>query len=368
MVPRAMQSQIIRRAHEEGHFSVAKTEAVIRRDCYIQGLRPKIEKIVRNCIDCILAEKKQGKQEGFLSAIDKGEVPLNTFHVDHLGPLASTKKSYKHILAVVDGFSKFVWLYTTKSMRTAEVIDHLGRHATVFGNPRRIISDRGTAFTSGDFQEYCKSENIQHILTTTGIPRANGQVERVNRTLIPLLTKLSAPKPEEWYKYLNTVQLYLNTTVHRSIKTTPFYLLFGTHARLRDDDNLRELLEREWVTLFQKNRDELQVHARENIAKIQQENCRVYNKKRKKARLYREGDLVAIRRTQQAPGLKLASKFLGPYKITRALRNNRYLVHKMGEHEGPRQTSTAADYMKLWLDEDIHSKSDEDREAEDNDY
>ncbi|KMQ91095.1 blastopia polyprotein [Lasius niger] len=364
VVPKAMHSQIIRRAHERGHFSVAKTEAIIKRDYYIQNLRSKVEKIIRNCIDCILAEKKQGKQEGFLSVIGKGEVPLDTFHVDHLGPLTSTKKNYKYIFVVVDGFSKFAWLYTTKSTSTAEVVDRLKKQATVFGNPRRIISDRGTAFTSGDFQEYCRHEGIQHILTTTGIPRANGQVERVNRTLIPLLTKLAAPKPEEWYKYLNTVQLYLNTTLHRSIATTPFHLLFGTRARLRDDDNLRELLENEWVTFFQQDRDELRVHARENIVKMQKENCRVYNKKRKEARLYHEGDLVAIKRTQQAPGLKLASKYLGPYKITRALRNNRYLVHKIGEHEGPQQTSTAADFMKLWLDEDSDAELDEGKETE----
>lgn len=291
--------------------------------------------------------------------IDKGESPLDTFHVDHLGPLASTKKNYKHIFVVVDGFSKFVWLYTTKSTGTAEVIDHLRKQATVFGNPKRIISDRGTAFTSGDFQEYCKTESVQHVLTTTGVPRTNGQVERVNRVLIPLLTKLSAPKPGEWYKYLSTVQLHLNTTMHRSIKTTPFHLLFGTRAHLRDDDNLRELLENEWTALFQKDRDELRVYAKENIAKMQQENCRGYNKKRKEARLYREGDLVAIKRTQQGPGMKLASKYLGPYKITKVLRNNRYLVNKMGEHEGPQQTSTAADFMKLWLDEDTPSESDE---------
>lgn len=368
VVPKSMHSQIIRRAHEKGHFSVAKTETIVKRDYYIRNLRQKVERIVQNCIDCILAEKKQGKQEGFLSTISKGEVPLDTFHVDHLGPLASTKKNYKHIFVVIDSFSKFTWLYATKSTDTAEVVDRLRKQANIFGNPRRIISDRGTAFTSNDFQEYCKSEGIQHILTTTGIPRVNGQVERVNRTLIPLLTKMTAPKPGEWHKYLSTVQLYLNAIMHRSIATTPFRLMFGTHARLRDDDNIRQLLENEWVSSFQEDRDEMRIRAKESIAKIQEENRCVFNKKRKKARLYREGDLVAIKRTQQVPGLKLASKYLGPYKIAKVLRNNRYLVDKVGIHEGPQQTSTAADFMKLWLSDDseiefVDGKDDEEEEG-----
>jgi len=56
-------------------------------------------------------------------------------------------------LAVGDGFSKFVWLYPTKSTGTEEVLEKLEKQAAVFGNPRRIVTDRGTAFTSGIFNE-----------------------------------------------------------------------------------------------------------------------------------------------------------------------------------------------------------------------
>lgn len=349
VVPKAMCSQIIKCAHERGHFSVAKTEAIVKRDYHIPDLRAKIEKHIRNCINCILANKRQGKQEGFLCPIDKGEIPLDTYHVDHLGPLATTKKSYRYILAVIDGFSKFTWLYATRSTSTSEVLNRLRRQAAIFGNPRRIISDRGTAFTSGDFTEYCKQEGIQHVLTTTGVPRANGQVERLNRTLISLLTKLAAPKPEEWHRYLDVAQQYFNTTIQRSIAMSPFYLLFGTHARLREDHNVRELLEQEWASSFQEKRDELRLQAKESIIKIQQENKRSFDKKRKAAGVYQEGDLVAIKRMQQAPGSKLAAKYFGPYEILKKLRNHRYVVRKVGEHNGPQQTSSSVDYMKPWL-------------------
>lgn len=88
-------------------------------------------------------------------------------------------------------------------------------------------------------------ENIEHILITTGILRANGQVERVNRTLIPLLTNLSNPKRNEWYKYLDLAQQYMNTSMHRSIGTDPFHLLFGSRARLRDNPEVRKSIENE---------------------------------------------------------------------------------------------------------------------------
>lgn len=107
-----MQTQIIQRTHERGHFSIGKTKGLVKVEYWIPNLRQRIEKVVRNCVTCILAEKKQGKQECFLHAIEKGSVPLDTLHINHLSPLPSTKKSYKYIFAVVDAFSKFTWLYT----------------------------------------------------------------------------------------------------------------------------------------------------------------------------------------------------------------------------------------------------------------
>jgi hypothetical protein len=81
------------------------------------NVRDGIQKVIRNCIPCILAERKQGRQEGFLSTISKGEVPLDTYHIDHLGPLPSTKKSYNHVFLVVDAFSKFVCTRRKSQMR-----------------------------------------------------------------------------------------------------------------------------------------------------------------------------------------------------------------------------------------------------------
>lgn len=101
-----MQLEIIKRIHEIGHFSVGKVEAIIKRNYWFSNMRPVIEKVIRNCLSCILAEKKHGKQEGQLYPIDKGSLSLETYHIDHLGPLPSIKKQYRHILVVIDSFSK----------------------------------------------------------------------------------------------------------------------------------------------------------------------------------------------------------------------------------------------------------------------
>ena len=87
VVPKSMQTQIVRRAHERGHFDITKTEALLRRDYWFKGMREKVEKVVQSCIDCILAERKKGKKEGLLNTIEKWELPLDTYRVDHIGPI-----------------------------------------------------------------------------------------------------------------------------------------------------------------------------------------------------------------------------------------------------------------------------------------
>ncbi|GFX92326.1 retrovirus-related Pol polyprotein from transposon 17.6 [Trichonephila clavipes] len=134
--------------------------------------------------------KKTGKKEGFLNPISKEGIPLSTYHVDFIGPLPSTNKSYQHIFTIVDAFTKFTWLYPVKTVSAESALEKLKQQQKTFGYSFRIISDRGSAFTSKLFNDYCDEEIIQHLQIATSVPRGNGQVEQIHRTLIPILIKL----------------------------------------------------------------------------------------------------------------------------------------------------------------------------------
>lgn len=92
---------------------------------------------------------------------------------------------------------------------------------------------------------------------TTDLPRANGQIERVNRTIIPVLTKLSMDDPTKWYRHVNKLQRVLNLTYQRSIGMTPFELMFGIKMRDKEDLILKDLIDKEFITQFENKRDEL---------------------------------------------------------------------------------------------------------------
>ncbi|GFW68412.1 hypothetical protein TNCV_1191111 [Trichonephila clavipes] len=314
VTPKAMQAELIKLIHENGHFSVGKTEEIVKQECFIPNL---------------------------------SHVVKNTYHVDFIGPLPSTNKSYQHIFTVVDAFTKFTWLYPVKTVSAESALEKLKQQQKTFGNPIRIISDRGSAFTSKLFNDYCDEENIQHLQIATGVPRGNGQVERIHRTLIPVLTKLSLDDSLKWYKYVDRLQRILNSTISRSTKWTPFELLVGIKMRNKEDILIKDLLLEEMAKELLEQREFLRNDAKRNIETLQSENRKTYNRRRKKASLYKEGDLVAIRRTQFGAGLKLRPKFLGPYKVTKVNSKNRYEVEKVGQHEGPNSTTTSADLMKL---------------------
>ena len=99
--------------------------------------------------------------------------------------------------------------------------------------------------------------------------------------------KLAAPKLNEWYKYVEVAQQYLNTVPHKSTGASPFRVLFGAHPKLKSQPEIREILEKELIESFQADRNELRLKAKENLAKVQQENKKIFDKKRKIGESYR---------------------------------------------------------------------------------
>ena len=152
--------------------------------------------------------------------------------------------------------------------------------------------------------------------------------------IILVLAKLSVDDPTKWYKHVGKVQQAINSTHTRSISTTPFDLLFGTKMRTPDQCDIHELFREEIVAAFNEDREEIRRNAKEQMVKVQDENRRSYNLRRKKATIYGTGDLVAIKRTQFGPGLKLKPKNLGPYQVVNKKANDTY------ELESPRAQKT----------------------------
>lgn len=210
-VPKRMTNDMLAKLQGEGHLERKRMEILVMQHYDIAECGKQIDRFVNNCVPCILATRKMGKKDGWLTPIEKHDKPLHTYHIDHEGPLASTAKSYNHLLVVVDVFTKFTWIYPVKTTKCAEAISKLQQQQELFGNPVRIIADKGSAFIADGV--YCKEMDIHLHLITTATPRGNRKVERMNGVIIPILTKMAIDDPLKWYQHVGRLQRFINSSV-----------------------------------------------------------------------------------------------------------------------------------------------------------
>jgi transposase InsO family protein len=92
-----------------------------------------------------------GKEAGSLASHPKGS---HTIHMDHLDPFIRSKKKNTQLLVIVDGFTKFEPVRSTK---VKYVIRALEAIINIFEVPVRIITDRGSAFTSRFLRRFTRN-------------------------------------------------------------------------------------------------------------------------------------------------------------------------------------------------------------------
>jgi transposase InsO family protein len=87
------------------------------------------------------------------------------------------------VLGAVDYFgSRLVAFETVAWASSNEVVRVLTRAIERCGAPERLLTDRGSAFTSGEFRCMCDRLGIRHTLIRPAHPWTNGRIERVFRT------------------------------------------------------------------------------------------------------------------------------------------------------------------------------------------
>jgi len=160
-------------------------------------------------------------------------------------------------------------------------------------------------------------------------PWANGIVERVNRFVKRSLVKLCSTS-DEWKDKLHILQYVINNTYHAVAKASPSKLMFGFEQRSHDDYSFSCLTKQ--LSEIDSNLETDRAKARE-LAESATDLVRQYNKDYHDARsrkpfIYKDGEYVLVRDIRSKPGesVKIKANYKGPYIISKALANNRYVV------------------------------------------
>lgn len=322
------------------------------------------------CLECAFNKDNQPTKQGYIYPIEKSTVPFQTIHMDHLGPFVKSKRGNTYILTIVDGFSKYVFIKPVKDTKTLSVIKVLQNIFQDFGVPERIISDRGSAFTSDKFKQFCKEKKIKHVLNAVSCPRANGQAERFNQTILrALATQNSRQDEKDWDSIVSKIQYGINNTLNATTEKTPSEALFGYRLRGEADsifkDALQETVNKE-VDL-----SDLRSEVGESIKLKQIKMKENHDAKTSPARVYKVNDLVKITKVSFQENIgkskKLMPKFIGPFRVTRVMGNDRYEITNIPGFTKTKKycTVVAADRMRPWINvQALNVESDEDTNSD----
>lgn len=92
---------MIRTCHDDlGHVGIDKVIENIARVYWFPRMRERVREYILNCLKCIEFSSSSGRAEGYLHNIPKENLPFATIHIDHMGPLEKSGKSYRHLFVV----------------------------------------------------------------------------------------------------------------------------------------------------------------------------------------------------------------------------------------------------------------------------
>ena len=206
----------------------------------------------------------------------------------------------RNVMVMQDHFSKCVVAYVVKDQTAHTAAETLRNgYFGLFRAPAYLISDQGKAFTGHLITNLCELYGVQKLRTSPYHAQTNGQVERMNQTIIRMIGKLEQDKKAHWSEHLPEMLSAYNGTRSAVTGYSPYFLLFGRKARMPVDylfPTLRDLHQTKMevsVTAMQKRLKEAFAVARHLTSQEAAKQWRYYDRKAGAVAL-QPGDVVMV--------------------------------------------------------------------------
>ena len=234
MLPRSLIPQVLREAHGKelsGHDGIYKTRERILTCYYWPGIDKDVGEHLRACEKCQFRKPKMA-EPNLLTPLPQTTEPNQRIHADLFGPLKTSGTNKKYILVITDAFTKYVELVAIHDKEAITVTTAIfNRWICRYGVPLEIITDQGKEFLNKLSDELWKLLGTQHNTTTARHPQCNAQAEVANKTIAKYLASFVDSSTLDWELYLPPLMFSYNTSYHKSVGNTPFYLTFGMSPR-----------------------------------------------------------------------------------------------------------------------------------------
>ncbi|KAJ7994626.1 hypothetical protein DPEC_G00251430 [Dallia pectoralis] len=344
VVPSAYRMGVWKEYHQTaGHANKTRVLGLVRRRFFWPGMGRDVENWTDQCSECAVRKRGPGVRAPMQPIVTS--YPWEIVALDYLS-LGRATDEYPYILVMTDLFSRYAVAVPTKDQSAQTTVRALWRSLIQpFGCPERLLTDRGGAFESQVMAQLCEMYGCTKSRTTPYHPQGNGACERFNQTLLALLGSLRVEAQAQWEAALPALVQAYNNTVHGSTGFTPYFVLFGRHARLPVDLCLDVVPPQERRTL----EGWVQAHHRtltEAYAKVGAQSRRRqgwdqarYNKKARAVPLL-AGERVLLRNFRRRAGGKLAPHWVpSPFVVVAQVQPGHpvYSIRPEGKN-GPTRT------------------------------
>ena len=228
IMPHSLRRRVTDLAHE-GHQGIVKTKERLRSKVWWPGMDRDAERKCRECHSCQVVTKHYSLPS--VKSTRLPDKPWQDLALDLLGPMPTGE----HLVVLTDYFSRWVEVDIVRSTLSKDIIKHLDAQFARHGIPRSLRTDNGPNLVSNEMESYLKEMGITHKLTTPLWPRANGEVERQNRSLLKAMRAFHVEK-KDWKTELNKYLLAYRSTPHSVTGKSPSQLLYnrGMSCKLPD--------------------------------------------------------------------------------------------------------------------------------------
>ena len=142
----------------------------------------------------------------------------------------------RNIMVMQDHFSKYVVAYVVKDQMARTAAETLRNgYFGLFGAPAYLVSDQGKAFIGHLISNLCELYGVQKLRTSPYHAQMNGQVERMNQTIIRMIGKLEQDKKARLSEHLPKMLAAYNGTHSAVTGYSPYFLFFGRKSRMPVD-------------------------------------------------------------------------------------------------------------------------------------
>ncbi|KMQ91596.1 reverse ribonuclease integrase [Lasius niger] len=336
VVPEGIKWQLIDRVHKYLlHFGTDKICDFVERYFSIHNLERVVRDVVASCEICQSTKYYTRPSRG-LEYYDLPCRPGETISIDLFGPLPQTPRGNKYVLVAMDQFSKLTKLFPIKNQKLETIMDTLQlEYFGRVGIPTEILTDNGGQFVTNRWREFAAEIGFSVRKTSPYNPQSN-PVERVMREIGRVIRVYAHDHQTQWDRIIERTERTINATAHRSTGFMPVELHAGMEEPFRIDPRLKPMKEDDELNEGEPEEVEDEIverrieEARETLKTRAQQRKRQTDK-HGEAEVYEEGKKVWIKLHRRSDANRRLTRKIhlvydGPYKISREVRRNAYLI------------------------------------------